>query len=81
MLLSPRLLLLAIQQANKLRDEMLGQGIDFILQSSQLRRWQTSVPKNYLPYIRIQASFMLKGKGCGSDVANLGASNFVPAFL
>ena len=28
MLLSPRLLLLAIQQANKLRGEMLGQGIE-----------------------------------------------------
>ena len=32
--------------------------------ASRRRRW-TSVPKNPLTWVRIQASFILKGEGCG----------------
>lgn len=37
---------------------------DFIQKVSRLRSWGTSVPKNHLTRIRIQASFILKGDGC-----------------
>ena len=59
--------LLKAQQVNKSRDEVLGQGItsDFIQKASRLRRWWTGVPKNHLTRVRIQASFILKGRECG----------------
>ena len=37
---------------------------DFIQKASKPRRWWTSVPKNHLTQVRIQASFILKGEGC-----------------
>ena len=54
------------QQANKLRDKLLGQGLRtvFTKLADQERQW-TSVPKNHRSGVRIQAAFMLKKEGCG----------------
>ena len=57
-----KLALLATWQANKLRDELLGQGIQVIWKASRLRKWWTSVPQNHLPQVSILASFILKGE-------------------
>ena len=44
---------------------------DFIQKTNRLRRWQSSVPKNHLPRVRIQASFILKAEGMWLIVAIL----------
>ena len=43
-----KLVLLTVQEANKLRDVGARDG-EFIWKASRLRRWQTRVPKNSLP--------------------------------
>lgn len=37
---------------------------------SLFRRWCSNVPKNHLPWVRIQASFILRGEVVGLVVAN-----------
>ena len=44
---------------------------DFIQKTNRLRRWQSSVPKNHLPRVRFQASFILKAEGMWLIVAIL----------
>ena len=38
----------------------------FIGKAIRLRRWWVSIPKNHLPKVRIQASFILKEEGVKS---------------
>ena len=53
---------------------------DFIQKASRPRRWWTSVPKNRLPRVRIQGSFILKGEGMWLVAANfLVSESFVLA--
>ena len=58
-----KLVQLATQQANKSRDFGGPRNNDFIQKASRPKRWQTSVPKNHLTQVRLQASFILKGGG------------------
>jgi len=44
---------------------------DLIQKASRLRKWWTSVPKNHLARVRIQASFILKGEGLWLAVADI----------
>ena len=58
-----KLILFMARQANKSRNELLGQGITTLFgKPNRPRRWWTSITKNHLPWIRIQASFLLKGE-------------------
>ena len=41
---------------------------DFIWKAGRLRRWWTHVPKNHLAWVRIQGSFIIKGKGVKSNI-------------
>ena len=43
---------------------------DLVQKASRLRRWWTSVPKNHHTWLRIQASFIVKGEGMWLVVAN-----------
>ena len=53
-----KLLLLTTWQANK--SSIIGaRNRNFILKANRPRRWWTSVPKNHLTRVRIQASFIL----------------------
>ena len=44
----------------------MGRDNDFIWKASRRRSWGTSVPKNHLPQVRTQASFIPKGEGVKS---------------
>ena len=66
----PKFTLLAVWQAEKFKDELLGQGIMTNQKASRLRRWQTSASKNCPASVRIQAPFILR-KGRGSSHRSL----------
>ena len=53
------------------RQVVMARNSDFIWKAGRPRRWWTSVPKNHLTQLRIQASFTLKGEGMWPVVANL----------
>ena len=48
-----------------LETDCYGKEWKLYLESQQLRRWWTRVPENHLIWVIIQASFILKGEGCG----------------
>ena len=59
-----KLVQLATQQASKSRDVFWGARNNYFIQkASRPKRWWTSVPKNQLTSVRVQASFLLKGEG------------------
>ena len=59
--------LLAARLADKLRDELLGQGTFF--RKSSDREDGRLIPKNHLAWVRIQAPFILKGEGVKSNIS------------
>lgn len=60
-----RLILLSAQQANKLRDELLGQKMETLF--GKPADWESvCVSKNHLSWVRSQASFLLTGEGLKS---------------
>ena len=52
-----------------LETNSLGKEHNFIWKVSKPRRWWNCAPKNHLPGVRIQAYFVLKGKGGKSNIS------------
>ena len=77
------LVLLATWQANKFeRRSIGGKNRDFIQKASRWRICQTSIPKNHLTQVRIQASFILKGEEVWLAVINfLVSESFILAAI
>ena len=48
---------------------------NFIYKARRLKRWWTTVPKNHVIRVRIQAPFILKGEGPKSDTPGFPAAS------
>ena len=68
--IKPKLILLATWQASKSSDELLGEGMATYLESQKIKNYGGLLaPKNHLAWVRIQASFILKGEGIKSNIS------------
>ena len=79
----PKLVLVTAQQANKLRDELLGQGmVNLSGKLADGEDGRLGSQRTVFPELRIQSSFMLKGEGIWLAAAHfLVLENFVPTAL